>query len=310
MNVKAIIGTVRFTLKKYSPEILLGVGMLGMAGATVVACRATLNADKILARRERELDVIDTCVQQRIDSDLDYSEQEEKVDRFISNRHLVTGFIKLYAPATTLFLASGACILASYHIMSKRNAALMAAYKVLEEAFTKYRGRVVEELGMEKDAHFMYGTDEEAVITDKDGNETRVGKRSESFSGLSGFSRVFEAETPDQLGGWTGATQWSTMHEYNLSYLEAKMRHFNDQLVIKGFVTINDVYGELGFPATEAGMICGWRYKPENGDGYISFKPHGIDGNWTFGQDGDPIILDFNIDGVIFDQKTAVKELR
>ena len=81
-------------------------------------------------------------------------------------------------------------------------------------------------------------------------------------------------------------------------------------LLIKGFVTVNDVYSELGFPSTEAGMICGWRYKSDRGDGYISFKPRITDGNWAFGQNGCSILLDFNIDGVIFDQDIARSEMR
>lgn len=57
-------------------------------------------------------------------------------------------------------------------------------------------------------------------------------------------------------------------------------------------------------------MICGWRYKSERGDGYISFRPRGIDGNWAMGVDGDAIVLDFNIDGVIFDENIARGELK
>ncbi|MEG0146645.1 MAG: DUF6353 family protein, partial [Clostridia bacterium] len=208
MKVKAIVGAARFTLKKYSPEILLAIGLTGMVGGTVMACHATLGAEKILAKREKELEQINTCVEQREESDLDYPVQMEKNDRFISNRRLVLGFVKLYAPSATLILASGSCILASYHIMSKRNAALMAAYKLIEEAFGKYRKRVIDEIGEDKDKHFMYGTDEEATVVNDDGTETKVGKRAEAFTGLSGFARAFEAETPDQLGGWTGATQW------------------------------------------------------------------------------------------------------
>ena len=49
--------------------------------------------------------------------------------------------------------------------------------------------------------------------------------------------------------------------------------------------------------------------KSDRGDGYISFKPRNIDGNWTFGRNGESIVLDFNIDGVIFDQDIARKEM-
>lgn len=97
---------------------------------------------------------------------------------------------------------------------------------------------------------------------------------------------------------------------YNLNFLIGKEQYFNDMLVTKGAVCVNDVLSELGFPITEAGMVCGWRYKSERGDGYISFRPRGVDGNWTYGRDGDSILLDFNIDGVIFDQKVARKEMK
>ena len=109
---------------------------------------------------------------------------------------------------------------------------------------------------------------------------------------------------------WEGSTQWSKVHEYNLDFLNAKADHFNNMLLTKGFVTINDVYSELGFAPTEAGMICGWRYKSDRGDGYISFKPRGYDGGWNHGINGDEILLDFNIDGVIFDQSVARKEMK
>jgi len=91
-------------------------------------------------------------------------------------------------------------------------------------------------------------------------------------------------------------------------FLEIKEKRLTERLAFQGFLTINDIYDELGFCRTEAGMIAGWRYdhnKPEN---YISFRPKGIDGNWTLGHDGDTIVLDFNIDGVIFDSNVAAHE--
>lgn len=312
MKVKAIMGTVSYALKKYSPEILLGTGIVGVVGSTVLACKATLKCDEILTEYEARMDRIDDCVTVRESSEVDYPVELENKDRFVVKAQAVGAFVKLYGPSMTLMGVSIGCILGSYRIMSKRNVALMAAYKVVEEAFSKYRGRVVEELGAAKDAQFMYGTSPvEHTVVDEDGNERTVKGKEDLIPGvkLSGFARVFAPETPDQYGSWEGSTQWSRVHDYNLSFLEAKMIQFNDMLVSKGFVTINDVYQELGFPCTEAGMICGWRYKSARGDGYINFKPREIDGNWAFGVDGDPIVLDFNIDGVIFDQGEARREL-
>lgn len=312
MKFKAIIGGVTYTLKKFSPEILLGMGLFGVGVSTVMACTATLKAEKILANMAEQADRIDDCASLRETSELDYSVADEKLDRRVLLAATIGKFVRLYGPSATLMLLSIGLILGSYRILAKRNVALMAAYKVIEEAFTEYRKRVVAELGDKADSHFLYGEEAEEnpetrKYTDKDGVEHDL---TAVFNHLSGFSRFFQEDEPDQMGSWTGSTQWSKVHEYNLDFLNAKMKHFDAMLLVKGFVTINDVYGELGYPSTEAGMICGWRYKSDRGDGYISFKPHGVDGNWVFGRNGESIILDFNIDGVIFDQKVARKEMK
>lgn len=310
MKIKAIIGTVGFTLKKFAPEILLGVGITGAVGSTVMACAATLKAEEILDYYEAKKERIDDCVLVRETSEVEYTLSEEKADRRNLAGATAGKFIRLYGPSVTLMGVSIGCILASFKIMKTRNAALMAAYKLLEESFSRYRKRVVAKYGEEADAHFFYGdedTDNDvAVVQDEDGAQhTKILNGS-----LSGFAREFSEEVPDQHGGHYGSTQWSKRHDYNLDFLKAKTDHFNRMLLTKGFVTMNDVYDELGFDPTEAGMICGWRYKSDRGDGFISFMPRGIDGNWNFGHDGDPIILDFNIDGVIFDQSVARKEMK
>lgn len=308
--------SVKFAAKKYSPEILLGVGLIGMVGGTVLACKATLQIEDILDEYQDSKARIEDGIEMAEAGEITYPVEVSKKDMQIAKAKAAVSIVKIYAPATTLMLVSTGCILGSYRIMSKRNVALMAAYKVMEEAFTTYRGRVVKELGEGKDAHFMYGTEtvtEFEEIIDENGKKKKVPKEKEELvpgAKLSGFARMFEEERPDQLGGWTGSTAWSTVHDYNLSFLEGKEKYFNDKLVVRGVVTVNEVLEELGFAPTEAGMVTGWRYKAENGDGYISFRPRGIDGQWATGVDGDPIVLDFNIDGVIFDQNVAKKELK
>lgn len=319
-KLQVIMKGASYTLKKYSPEILLGVGVVGVGVSTVLACKATLKVEGILDTYEETMHKIEDTLDRSEAGELgevEYYLEDAKKDKLTVKTQTAVQFVKLYGPSVTLMGASIGCILGAYRIMTKRQVALMAAYKVMEEAFSTYRGRVISELGEVKDAHFMYGTStiaEEETITDENGKKKKVTKEREELvpgAKLSGFARMFEEERPDQEGidGWKGSTQWSPVHDYNLSFLNAKEKYFNDKLVVKGFVTVNEVYEELGFPPTDAGMICGWRYKSDRGDGYISFIPRGIDGNWAMGMDGDPIVLDFNIDGVIFDQTTARKEL-
>lgn len=314
-KLQVIAKTAAYTAKKYSPEILLGVGIVGVGISTVLACKATLKVESILDEYEEYKGKIEDGIELNETGQIEYPVEVAKKDIRVLKANTAVQFVKLYGPSVTLMGVSIGCILGAYRIMSKRQVALMAAYKVMEEAFTTYRGRVISELGEVKDAHFMYGTNtitEEETIVDENGKKKKITKEKEELvpgAKLSGFARMFEEEKPDQMGGWTGSTQFSPVHDYNLNFLNAKEQHFNDKLVVKGFVTVNEVLEELGFNSTEAGMVCGWRYKSEVGDGRISFRPRGIDGNWAFGNDGDAIVLDFNIDGVIFDQDFARKEL-
>lgn len=317
MNKLQMFGqTVKFAAKKHSPEILLGLGLVGMFGGTVLACKATLKVEGILDDYQTAKEQVLDGIELHEAGEINYPAEVSKKDMQITKARAAASLVKVYAPAATLMLVSTGCILGSYRIMSKRNVALMAAYKVMEEAFTTYRGRVVKELGEVKDAHFMYGTDtviEETTELDENGKKKKGTKEREELipgAKLSGFARMFENEQPDQLGGWTGSTAFSPVHDYNISFLEGKEKFFNDKLTTYGFVTLNEVYEELGFTVTTAGMVAGWKYKSETGDGRISFRPRGIDGNWAMGTDGDPIVLDFNIDGVIFDQQEARKELK
>jgi hypothetical protein len=315
-KLQMIANSVIFTAKKYSPEILLGVGIVGVGVSTVLACKATLEVEDILDEHEEMKDKIEYALDRHEDGEINYPVEVANKDRKVLKVQTAVKFVKLYATSVTLMGVSVGCILGAHRIMSKRNVALMAAYKVVEEAFTTYRGRVIKELGETKDAHFMYGTEtvyEEETIVDENGKKKKITKEREELvpgTKMSGFARMFADMQPDQVGGWIGSTQWSPLHDYNLSFLTAKEEHFNNQLIVQGFVTVNEVLSELGFAPSVAGMVAGWKYKSKDGDGYISFRPKGIDGNWIMGQDGDEIVLDFNIDGIIFDQEEARKELK
>lgn len=187
--------------------------------------------------------------------------------------------------------------------MKKRNVALMAAYKLVEQSFAEYRDRVKAELGDAEDFHFRYGTtkgETTETIVDENGKKKKVKHLTQELDGsmCSQYARLFEPEERDGTGGWTGSTQFSPKHDYNYAFLTQKLNWMNDRLNAQGYVFLNDVYEELGFPRTKAGQAVGW-VKGVNGvDGYISF---GEAFDYLAYRDGDPILLDFNVDGVIWD---------
>lgn len=282
-------------LKKFSPEILMTVGVVGVVASTVLACRATLKADEVLDDARGKLDKIHYAKEQ-IQGEA-YSDSDYKKDLAVTYVQTGVEFVKLYGPAITLGVASIACILSSHNIMKKRNLALVAAYKAVEQSFSTYRQRVVDEFGAETDYAFKNGITRhkvEVTETDENGNEKTVEKFVDTIdpNQISQYARFFDEYS----------SEWSKVPDYNLMYVTAQQQHANDLLQARGHVFLNEVYDMLGIPRSSAGCIVGW--VKDHGDNYIDFGIfNGDDAKKREFVNGyeRSILLDFNVDGVIYD---------
>lgn len=293
-------------LKKYSPEILMVAGVAGIVGGTVMACRATLKLEAFMDEKAMMLESIEAAgekgehartVGNEQDQFYGYETEDYKHDTTIVKVQTAVGIAKMYAPAATLLIFGIACVLGSHGIMRKRNIALLGAYKMAEEAFTQYRGRVVEELGEEKDRQFRYGgrlEEIEVTTTDAKGKEKKETKTvlTADMNGLSQYARIFDESCPE----WQKAAEW------NFTFLNAQQNYWNDRLQAHGHVFLNEVYDALGFPRTQAGQVVGW--VKGNGDNFIDFGIFDRDRqqvrDFVNGYERN-IVLDFNVDGVVYD---------
>jgi len=296
--ISSTAGRGGLLLKAKSPEILMVTGVIGIVASTVMACKATLKVDSVLdAAREK----LDKCheVRERYmngageDIKLDYSEKDYKRDLVVVKVQTGVEFIKLYGPAIFVGVASIACVLSAHGIMKKRNLALMAAYKAVDQSFKDYRKRVVEEFGTEKDRMFKNGISKVSV-TDLHADGTTSEKTVEVIdpNGISQYAKFFDE----------ASAQWSRTAEYNLTFLKCQQNYANDLLHSRGHVFLNEVYDMIGVPRSQAGAVVGW--VRGEGDSFIDF---GIFDNekakardFVNGYERS-ILLDFNVDGVIYD---------
>lgn len=280
-------GLLQFS--KYSPQILTSVGVVGVVTSAVFASKATLHAPGIASQSRAYIDEIKSV---RDRGEITQDEYVKALTRTYS--HTAIQFIKLYGPAVTLGLSSIACIVGAHGIMHKRNVALVAAYKTVEEAYSNYRKRVVDELGVDKDREFQYGTIEKTVLDEKTKKETTV--KVVDPNGISRYARFFDELNP----------QWKNVPEYNLMFLKAQQAFANDRLHARGHLFLNDVYDALGMEQTKEGAICGWVIsKDGTGDNFVDFGIYDgenikarefVNGYET------AILLDFNVNGIIFDK--------
>lgn len=291
---------VKGKVEKHSPEILLGVGVVGVVVTTVTACKATMKLN----------DILDECAETRekikeVAENPNYEDRytEEDAQKDLTINYVQTGvkIAKLYAPSVALGVFSVGCLLGSHNVMQKRNAALSAAYLTVDKSFKEYKQRVIDRVGEEVEKEIRYGIKAEEIETtvqNEDGTETTVTETVKTMDPTlySDYARFFDEASP----------YWQKDPEYNMVFLKAQQQYANDLLRAKGRLFLNDVYEMLGIDKTKAGQIVGWVYDKENpnGDNFVDFGIYDMSKErvraFVNGYEAN-ILLDFNVDGNIWD---------
>lgn len=308
-----------FTAQKHAPTILIVGGVIGAVTASVMACKATTKVNDILDESKTQLDVIHDA-QARLENGealtcsdgSEYTSENVNKDTAIVYAHTAVKLVKLYGPSVALGAASLLMIGGSHHLMTKRNAALAAAYATIDTSFKNYRGNVIERFGEHVDKELRYGLkakEIEATTVDENG-EVKTEKVTVYEAGnptnISGYARYFEKYSRDSEGSVIPNPNWQDTPEYNLMFLKRMERYANDILRSRKRVFLNEVYAMLGIPISKEGQIVGWVYDPSNPDidNYIDFGLYNEGpqkySDFLYGND-EGILLDFNVDGNIWD---------
>lgn len=295
-------GKAEFTIKKNSPEILLGAGIVGFVGTVVLACRATCRADEVLEFHRRKIKDIEDA-KEIADADpegeMSYDIEIYRQDKAIRYLKTTGNLAKLYAPTVAVGALSLACILTSRNIMQKRYLGVVAAYNGLSAAFEEYRKRVRDEYGEGLDKHFRYGTTyEELPVYDENGKKTKEKEQvekteTEMVMPTDDSCRFFDSSNPN----------WDKNPTFSMMWLRGQQNILNDILHTRGHVFLNEVYDALGFPHTPQGAVLGWI--DGEGDNCIDFGLYDQNKEsvrrFVNGVDN-VIMLEFNHDGVIWDK--------
>lgn len=291
-----------FKIRKHSPEILVVSGIVGAVTSTVMACKATTKIDEVITESKEHVDMTKKYVEDNGFTEK-YTETDYKKDLTIMYTQRGLKLAKLYAPAVILGTVSITAILAGHNILRKRNVALAAAYATVDKGFKEYRGRVIERFGEELDKELKYNIKakeiDEIKINEKTGKEEVVKKAVNVAdpNTYSDYARLFD----------DGCLGWTKDPEYNLMFLKDQQRYANDRLKTKGCLFLNEVYDMLGIPRTKAGAVVGWIFdeKHPNGDNFVDFGIYDTNNQKTRdfvnGYER-TILLDFNVDGVIYDK--------
>ncbi len=283
-----------FIVKRHSPVLLFGLGAVGFVSTCALSVRATLKLSDVLDATDKKLAEVDDGSHHVVEDEAD-----KKPAKFGIKLQTSIEIAKLYALPVVVGAASVAALTGSHIILTKRNTSLVAAYATVDSMFKKYRSRVREELGDDKDREFRFGVAEKAVVDPETGavenargiDAEAVKKRAEDGSD---YAVMFDK--------WN--ENWEPSYKQNIFYLDSVIQRFENVMRLRGWVMLFEIYEAMGYEPTEASFSVGW-IKDANltgdGDGYISF---GLERNtenaiaFLNGTRHD-VLLDPNVDGVI-----------
>ena len=252
-------GKAKLTANKYSPEILLALGIISGGVALISAVKSTLKCEEVLDEHERKMDEIAGALTLAETKECDYTQEDAKKDKVKAYVQTGWGMAKLYAPTIIFTGLSLACVLTSHGIMRKRNVALAATLATVRTAFDEYRGRVIRDLGPTMDNHFLYDTVEKSVDVEKtdEKGKTKTVKETYQFPTVnSAYSRFFDEANPN----------FEKDGSANYFFIMGQLKYLQNKLIANGYLFLNDAYKALGLPITIAGQSAGWIYDFNNRD--------------------------------------------
>lgn len=270
------------------PTIITIAGSVGVIAGGVVACRATLKADRVIEQHNTNIEV----VKESGFSDI------RLYRKMIFKTYLETGikFARLYGPAIIITSFSLGGILYGHNVLRTRNLALAGAYKALTTNYEGFRNRVQDQYG--EDNRIALENDfkvEEITEKDEDGKDIK--------------KNIVVMPEPEVLGNehakffCESSIYWTKDPEKNLRFLRNVEERMQEKFDKQGYLFLNDVYDQLDIPRTYGGSVCGWI--KGLGDNRIDFGIYDIfrESSRRFVNGYEPVILlDFNHDGYIADK--------
>ena len=253
------IGKIMDFADKHQREILLGCTIVGVISTGITAWRNAPKAQEILESHKKAMDEIPE------------ENKEERRDEVIET---VKEMAPLVAPPVLLGGLTIAAAIGGHSASSKQIAALSAAYSISEKALTDYMDKAKEVVGDKKAKE----------IKDKI-NEEKAGELAPSNSNVLNTGN-FHTPCFDVASG-----------RYFYSSAE-KIRqacnNVNHEIMDEYFVSLNELYNELGLPPITLGEDLGFTI--DGGlidiDSVFTAKPMEINGST------EPVLI-FNIDEYI-----------
>lgn len=298
LKAKGLAAKAGKLAKDIAPEAALVIGVVGVVVGVVVACTETHDGiDEIIDDAAEKKEIIKKTAEAAEENGEEYTSVQKGKDTLLVYTQMGKRMFKLYFPAVLIETCSVTLILAGFHILKKRNAALTVAYTSLAGAYDSYRKRVRDAIGEEAEYKLANDIKEEyveTIETDAKGKEKKVKVLQKTCGDLSAnpYARIFDEYT---------TSMWRNDPVINMATLEGTQSYLNDLFDIQGYLLLNDAFDALGLERTDIGCVAGW--VKGKGDRYVSIGLGNKEAKdfmmCKAGRNG--VLLNFNCCGYILD---------
>lgn len=279
------IGRSVLKTKANSPHIFFGLGLVGIIGSTVLACRATLKLEENLDEIKSGVEDVKLIAANSLHADIEYSEQDYYKDLGYVYGKSAFKAVKLYGPSIIIGGVSIAMLTGSHVQLTRRNTALTFTLAAVSKAYEEYRVRIQDELGTEREYELYQNIKTKTIEIDGKKQVVKVA----DADGFSPYAKFFDEYS----------TNWQKDPEINRIFLQCQQNYANHMLKVRGHVFLNDVYDSLGLERTSAGAVVGW-VRNGDGDNYIDFGMFEVANSRFINGLERSVLLDFNVDGVVY----------
>jgi len=226
MTFKQTVSKVGMGLKKHSPAIFTGVGVVGLGATAYLAYKS----------RDKVEYVVEAVEERR--------ENNEEVNKTEVAMAMAEA---IYQPVV-VGVASVTCILMAHRIQHKRILTLAGALAVEQSRNVYFEKKYRKQHGDEAYEKFIVPTEEVEVI-----NVDSKGKEKKTVENV-------KMDIDKSIGQWYDESEEyvSDDHTYNLSYIDSVNDRLQTVMFQRGNLTLNEVREALGFERIRSGALLGW----------------------------------------------------
>lgn len=226
MKFKQLINKAGRAIKKNSPAILTGLGVVGLGATAYLAYKSRGKVEEVVEQIEET------------------RESGEEVNKIEVAKDIAEA---IYLPVT-VGIASVGCILWSYRIQNNRIAILASSLAAQRAHNIYFENRYKKLHGEEEYAKFISPTDEV--------EHTEVGKNGKEKTTVEQVKKDIDRT----IGQWYDqSTEYaSDDHVYNVQFINSVNERMQLLLFQRGSLMLNEVREALGFERIRAGALLGW----------------------------------------------------